>query len=176
MGAASITADANANGPARARAYQNTQDRVLISAVMRTAHRLWPRKTALTLSDRARVSPRSVERWQQDKGSLSADALAHLIRSEEGFEFLCAVMENHKPRWWRLVQPFMAIADAQAALRRAILKGARDAEQDHAAALARAAAHAVHDPQFTSPYLAALDATTGVSGRALAAPTKGKPR
>lgn len=142
---------------------------------MRVAHGLWPRKTKLYLADRACVSPRSVERWQQGRDSLSAPALANLIRSEEGWQFLSAVMEGEKPQWWRLVCQLMGAAEAQrmqiAARRRLrrLVEEALDADRDLSAALARAEALSVSDPEFFGEHVAALRTAARLPDRPVAA-------
>lgn len=39
--------------------------------------------------------------WLKEKYKLSADDLAALLRSDEGFEYLNAIMGDAKPVWWR---------------------------------------------------------------------------
>lgn len=72
-----------------------------IDAVMRVAQALWPRKTAAQLAVRAGVSQRACEYWLARKSDLSADALTRLLRSDEGLDFLEAIMADARPEWWR---------------------------------------------------------------------------
>lgn len=81
-----------------------------IDAVMRVAQRLWPRKTAAELAVRANVSQRSCEFWISSKHNISGDALAHLLRSEEGMAFLEEVMGDAKPAWWKAFRRHSQIA------------------------------------------------------------------
>lgn len=73
----------------------------LTSAVMRVAQSLWPRKTAAELSMRSGTQVRACEYWLSRKTEMSADALAALLRSDAGLEFLEAVIGDARPVWWK---------------------------------------------------------------------------
>lgn len=72
-----------------------------IDAVIVAAQRLWPRKTAAELSVRTGNGVRACEYWLARRSDLSADALAALLRSDAGLEFLEAIIGDAKPTWWR---------------------------------------------------------------------------
>lgn len=69
--------------------------------VCQTAKRLWPRQTAKHLANHAGVAKRSAEYWLAQRAGISADALASLLRSEAGLDFLQALMSDARPTWWR---------------------------------------------------------------------------
>lgn len=75
----------------------------LIKIVKRVAHGLWPRplKVSAELASRAEVHPRTAERWLSLRTGMSADALAAILRSEEGLAFLDALMADAPPTWWQ---------------------------------------------------------------------------
>jgi hypothetical protein len=182
MRTALATAGGKANQDVGDDARRDTQGRVLIDIVMRAAHAIWPLKVLHPLAHAAKVSPRSTERWSQGKGSLSAEALADLIRSEQGFKFLEAVMEGHRPLWWRICVPLMEVADVQrmqvVAKRRLrkVVEGALGADRDITAARSRAEALLVQDEDFMRHHLDALGAVGGISNSAVAQAAKGKRR
>lgn len=95
-------AGSNANPDTEARFGKSRSELRLIEAVMRVAQSKWPNKTAANLSSTAKVSTRAAEFWLQGKYDLSADALAELLRSEHGLDFLEAILGNARPVWWRL--------------------------------------------------------------------------
>ena len=72
----------------------------LNSDVMRKSREVFPVKTALHLSDITGYSVRACERWLSERVVIPSDALASLIQSEWGREFLAAVMTDNTPRWW----------------------------------------------------------------------------
>jgi hypothetical protein len=121
-----------------------------ISPAMRVARSLWPRKTAAELAEVTGASVRTAERWLAGDRALSTAALAALIRSEQGLDFLVALMAGAEPAWWRRVNAYLAAIDAQrlqrAARRR--LREALDADAAFSADIERAGALLVHDEDF----------------------------
>ncbi len=77
----------------------------LIEIVARVAHGLWasPLKVPAELASRARVHPRTAERWLSLRTGMSDDALGALLQSDEGLIFLDAMMAqaNPVPMWWQ---------------------------------------------------------------------------
>lgn len=73
----------------------------LTERLMRVAHRLWEHKPAANLIARAGVSERQAKYLLARKRGISAEALAALLRSEDGLEFLEAVMGDARPYWWK---------------------------------------------------------------------------
>lgn len=71
------------------------------SVVMRVAQSLWPKKTDMVLVDKTGASDRLCRYWLENKYSLGADHLAALLRSDEGFQILEAVIGEARPVWWR---------------------------------------------------------------------------
>jgi hypothetical protein len=76
-------------------------DERLIVELMRVARSLWPRKTAHELALRAKVSTRAAEKWLALECGMSGEQIASLIRSEDGFRFLEAIIGDHRPYWWK---------------------------------------------------------------------------
>ncbi|MCA6108155.1 hypothetical protein [Bradyrhizobium cenepequi] len=68
--------------------------------VARVAQKLWPVKTDWALRHKTGASDRMCRYWLENKYSLSSDALACLLRSDEGFQFLEAIMGDATPLWW----------------------------------------------------------------------------
>lgn len=100
MGGASQAAAVAANGGAD-QVFGDSRTSVRsTAAAMHAARGLWPLKTAAQVAARAGVHPRTAEYWLAGSREMSAEALAHLLRSEEGVQFLAAVMARARPAWW----------------------------------------------------------------------------
>lgn len=111
--------------------------------------------------------------------NFSADELAVLLRTDDGFEFLTAIMADAQPQWWRLVSGYMQVrdvqrlqAEARAKLRRAV-RDAINADTDLTAAIARA--DAFSDTDFHQPHADALRTMARVPDLSMA-PAAGKTR
>ena len=69
--------------------------------VMRAARAVWPSKTDMALMAKTKRSDRTCRYWLENKYSLGADDLVLLLRTDEGIQFLEAIMGDAKPIWWR---------------------------------------------------------------------------
>lgn len=102
--------------------------------------------------------------------------LARLIRTEEGFQFIVAIMADADPapRWWRVCAPVMEAAEVRkmqiVAQRRVakVISEALNADDLLSATLAKADALAVQDPDHMRPHLDALRSMAGASNRPVA--------
>jgi len=93
----------------------------LNASVMQKSRSLFPVKTAHYLADITGYSLRTVEYWLSEKVVIPSDALAALVRSEWGRDFLAAVMVDATPRWWKQLMAWIRAVDyatAERALRR----------------------------------------------------------
>lgn len=79
----------------------------LNSAVMQKSRDVFPLKTAHHLADITGYSLRTVEYWLSGETVLPADALAALIQSEWGRDYLAAVMADTTPKWWLRVKALL---------------------------------------------------------------------
>jgi len=82
---------------------------------MRAARSLWPKKTALELSMRTGVSERMAHYWLAQKFSISAEALASLLRSDAGLVVLENLMGEARPVWWRRIKRSASLSSLRAA-------------------------------------------------------------
>lgn len=123
MPAASATARKSANSKGAVRCTKMGKALPLISIVMRAARTLWPAKASLELADRTGASERMCKYWLAEKYELSAEHLVRLLRSDEGFTILEAVMGDERPQWWRKFKrsaQLAALRKQQAEARKAI--------------------------------------------------------
>jgi hypothetical protein len=123
MGAVSITTAKTPSG-GTARSFRNQEGPLPTnSIVMRVAQRLWPTKTDQALAHKTGTSDRMCRYWLANKYKLSADDLAALLRSDEGFQILEAIIGEARPVWWRSFKRSVRRAELrrqQAAIQKAL--------------------------------------------------------
>lgn len=88
------------------------------------------------LVDLLKVSERDAHYRLSAKRKYTAIEIAMLLRSDQGFEFLTAIMANARPRWWQLCLPFMRAQkarDVTAAAQREISEIMKDTLDAHRA-------------------------------------------
>jgi len=147
--------------------------------VVRVARNIWPLKTAWNLHYVTGYTVRACEYWLAGRAAIPADALAELLRSQWGREFLAAIMIGSRQSWWEKAASYFQIHDALTMQRaaRKCLKEAIDADADLTATIARADAALLQDEDFYRPHADALRAMGGARNRAVAAATgKGRGR
>jgi hypothetical protein len=83
----------------------------LNASVMRKSRDLFSVKTAHHLSEITGYSTRSCEAWLSEKVVIPSDALAELLHSEWGREFLATVMADSQPRWWKQLKAWWKSID-----------------------------------------------------------------
>lgn len=76
----------------------------LVARLMSVAHRLWPSKTDIELSNRSGACDRTCRYWLQRNSGLSLEHFEGLLQSDDGLAFLEAMMGSAKPRWWKKVK------------------------------------------------------------------------
>lgn len=79
----------------------------LNSAVMQKSRDVFPIKTAQHLADITGYSLRACEYWLAGGAVIPSDALASLLHSEWGRDFLAAVMTDAAPKWWLAVRAWI---------------------------------------------------------------------
>lgn len=82
---------------------------------MRKSRDVFPVKTAHHLADVTGYSVRACERWLSEKVVIPSDALAALIQSAWGREYLTAVMTDTTPRWWLIFKAHLKRISFEAA-------------------------------------------------------------
>jgi hypothetical protein len=97
---------------------QNRRGSRLNADLMRKSRDVFPVKTAHHLADITGYSVRACERWLSERVVIPSDALASLIQSEWGRDFLSAVMTDNTPRWWLQLKAWIGAVDLAAAERK----------------------------------------------------------
>ncbi len=80
------------------------------------ARALWPVKAAQNLAHKTNVSERAAAYWLAGEREVTLDAARTLLRSEEGYAFLAALMGDCDARWWKRVKLNAATAETRRAL------------------------------------------------------------
>ncbi len=128
----------------------------LTADVMRAARNRWSVKTRLHLAEITGYSVRACESWLAGERKIPADALAALIRSDWGRDFLAAVMAKSRAPWWRRFMRIDIVASVKRrhAADRRLLEQVLEADCETSDAIARAeatlAAVSIQDPEFHS--------------------------
>lgn len=95
-----------------ARSYDRDRKAVRLNGdVMRISREIWPVKTSQYLADMTGYSVRACEYWLSGTRVLPADALASLMQSENGREFLVAALADSTPRWWLRLKAWLSAVD-----------------------------------------------------------------
>ena len=97
---------------------QHRRGRRLNADLMRKSRDVFPVKTAHHLADITGYSVRACERWLSERVVIPGDALASLIQSEWGRDFLSAVMTDNTPRWWLKLKAWIDAVDYASAERK----------------------------------------------------------
>lgn len=118
MGQPSTRTDELTNRGTDAYVGRYPRGRRLNADVMRKSRDVFPVKTAHHLAEITGYSVRACERWLSERVVIPGDALASLIQSEWGREFLAAVMTDNTPRWWLQLKAWIKAIDYAAAERK----------------------------------------------------------
>lgn len=118
MKATSAEAPKNAKNDTDDIVGQNRRGSRLNADLMRKSRDVFPVKTAHHLADITGYSVRACERWLSERVVIPSDALASLLQSEWGRDFLAAVMTDNTPRWWLQLKAWIQAIDLAAAERK----------------------------------------------------------
>jgi hypothetical protein len=119
----------------------------LNAALMRKSRDLFSVKTAFHLSDITGYSVRACENWLSEKVVIPSDALALLLHSEWGREFLAAVMSDNTPRWWKQLSAWIGAIDLALAEKK-LRRKRKELLDELEYAPATSFAEVLHDPEF----------------------------
>ena len=123
--------------------------------VMQKARGLFPLKTSQHLSEITGFSLRACAAWLGGEAKIPADALAALLRSEWGLEFLSSLMAESSVVWWRRLLRVNIVASVlrRRAADKRLLERALESDRDLTDTMARAAtALCIQDEDFGSVF------------------------
>jgi|SRR6185312_1017150 len=126
----------------------------LNAAVMRKSRDLFCVKTAHHLADITGYSVRACENWLSEKVVIPSDALALLLHSEWGRDFLSTVMADNTPRWWKQLKAWLSAVDLLAVERKLRRQRKELLNGEFEYAPATSFAEMLHDPDFNGQQVA----------------------
>lgn len=88
----------------------------LNAAVTRVLSALWPSKRDMRLAAITGAADRTARDWLALRANYSADALAALLRTEDGLQILEAVMGDARPAWWRKIKRASQLATLRSSI------------------------------------------------------------
>lgn len=86
-----------------------------ITAVLRA---LWPKKTAAHVSFLTGVSERAVKFWLAGETRMSVEHVTTLLRTEEGYAVLAAIMGDAEPEWWIIAKSGQSVRTSRKNIKR----------------------------------------------------------
>lgn len=189
MRTASNIAGMKANRASAVSGTKNAETGIVHRAIVSVINQLAPRKAWAFVAEQLGLEERTAKHRIASTRQFSADEVGELLRSEDGFRYLAAIMSAapNMPLWFRICAPLMELADVQrmqlAARRRyeAAIRKTADADEQLTATLRRGqAALMVQDEGFYSARLAPmgelaseLETKSSTRNRSLAAKTGG---
>lgn len=104
MSAASSGNVGIANAPG-ARPFTRSERRFpVLPRIISAIRDAWPRKTAAHVAHLTGMEERTVKFWLAGETRMSVDAIGDLLRTEEGYPILQAIMGDCDAGWWRTTQ------------------------------------------------------------------------
>ena len=88
----------------------------LNAAVTRVLSAIWPSKRDMRLAAITGAADRTARDWLALRANYSADALAALLRTEDGLQILEAVMSDARPAWWRKIKRASQLATLRSSI------------------------------------------------------------
>lgn len=100
MPVVSITTAKNAKPEGEAN-FAKCEDRFIIfRKIVNVIKVAWPKKTAAHVSFLTGVSERAVQFWLAGETRMTLEHVAALLKTEEGYRILAAIMGDCKEEWW----------------------------------------------------------------------------
>lgn len=100
MGIVSINAAKNAKTGGEVAFVKSEARFVAFDKIINVIKRAWPKKTAAHVSFLTGVSERAVQFWLAGETRMTLEHVAALLKTEEGYAILTAIMGDCKAEWW----------------------------------------------------------------------------
>lgn len=96
-----ISINAKSSKSAGEASFAKSEERFgLFEKIVSVIRRAWPKKTAAHVSFLTGVSERAVQFWLAGETRMTLEHVAALLKTEEGYAILAAIMGSAKPEWW----------------------------------------------------------------------------
>lgn len=83
---------------------RNEKSFVVLRRLSSAIKMAWPRKTASHVAYLTGASERAVQFWLAGSTRMSVDAVTALLRTDEGYDILVAIMGDCRAEWWLTTQ------------------------------------------------------------------------
>jgi hypothetical protein len=90
---------------------------IVFEKIVSVIRQAWPRKTAAHVSYLTGVTERGVKFWLAGETRMSVPHVAALLKTEEGFAILKAVMGDARPAWWVETMTAAELRESRRAMR-----------------------------------------------------------
>lgn len=118
MSVVSITSSKNAKTGGEAGFVKTKSASVLFQQITEIIKRAWPKKTAAHVSYLTGASERAVQFWLAGETRMTLEHVASLLKTEEGYPILKAIMGDAAPEWWLVAQTAQSIRSSKKAIKR----------------------------------------------------------
>lgn len=90
----------------------------LNTAIGAVLQAIWPLKRDMRLAAITGATDKTARNWlaSQPRAAISGDAIAKLLRTEDGLQVLEAIMGDARPAWWRKVQRASRLANLRVSI------------------------------------------------------------
>lgn len=89
----------------------------LLTKISNAIRAAWPRKTAAHVAHLTGAEERTVKFWLAGETRMSVDAIVALLRTEDGYAILEAIMTDSNVRWWVALRTAHEIRKSRIALK-----------------------------------------------------------
>lgn len=90
----------------------------IFSAIVAVLKDIWPRKTISHASFATGVSERAVKYWLAGQTRMSLEHVVALLRTDDGYAILVAIMGDCQAEWWLATQAAQNIRRSKKAIKR----------------------------------------------------------
>jgi hypothetical protein len=112
-----ITSAKNAKATGEANFTKNEDRFATFEKITNIIRRAWPKKTAAHVSFLTGVSERAVQFWLAGETRMTLEHVAALLKTEEGYAILSAIMGDCKAEWWLDTKMGAELRDSRKAMR-----------------------------------------------------------
>lgn len=89
----------------------------VLSQITNAIRAAWPRKTAAHVAHFTGMEERTVKFWLAGETRMSVESIGALLRTEEGYAILAAIMGNSTAKWWQATQAAQDLRVSRRALK-----------------------------------------------------------
>lgn len=89
----------------------------VLSQITNAIRAAWPRKTAAHVAHFTGMEERTVKFWLAGETRMSVESIGALLRTEEGYAILAAIMGDSTAKWWQATRAAQDLRVSRRALK-----------------------------------------------------------